>query len=153
MDYFNIQFQIIEMLDDLFVHRLQFLNKYFTPKAIPQSNPTPDFSTPTTKEISSYLSGQLSLFPRDSGFTNLKWNRDKIEFIELFICLHECNAIIGTDNKPITKKDYMSLAMWFLNIRIAHWHGSLSYGKDRKIKRESEFLKELVATYNNMVNK
>ena len=144
---------MIEMLDALFVHRLQFLNKYFTPKVITQPFPTPEVILPTSKEISSYLSGQLSLFPRNSGFTSLKWNRDKIEFIELFVSLHECNAVIGTDNKPVTKKDYMLLAMWFFNIPIAHWQGSLSYGKNRKIKRESEFLKELVITYNNLVNK
>jgi hypothetical protein len=141
------------MLDDLFIHRIHFLNKFFTPKVIPQAFPTADFIPPTTKEISSYLSGQLSLFPRDSGFTNLKWNRDKIEFIELFICVHESNAVVGTDNKPVTKKDYMALLMWFFNIRISHWHGSLSYGKERKIKRESEYLKELVEAYNKLVNK
>jgi len=153
MDFFNIQFQMIEMLDGLFIHRMQFLNKYFIPKAIPQHFPTSDFQVPTKKEISSYLLGQLSLFPRDTGFTNLKWNRDKIEFLELFICLHESNAIIGIDNKPVTKKDYIELLKWVFNIQIAHWHGSLSYGMDRKIKRESTFLKELVSTYDNLLRK
>jgi hypothetical protein len=153
MDFFNIQFQMIEMLDGLFIHRMQFLNKYFIPKAIPQHFPTPDFQVPTKKEISSYRLGQLSLFPRDTGFTNLKWNRDKIEFLELFICLHESNAIIGIDNKPVTKKDYIELLKWVFNIQIAHWHGSLSYGMDRKIKRESTFLKELVSTYDNLLRK
>jgi len=153
MDFFNIQFQMLEMLDGLFIHRMQFLNKYFIPKAIPQHFPTPDFQVPTKKEISSYRLGQLSLFPRDTGFTNLKWNRDKIEFLELFICLHESNAIIGIDNKPVTKKDYIELLKWVFNIQIAHWHGSLSYGMDRKIKRESTFLKELVSTYDNLLRK
>lgn len=144
---------MIEMLDDLFIHRIQFLNKYFTPKENPGSFVNANFSPPTIKEMSTYLSGQLSLFPRDSGFTNLKWNRDKIEFIELFICVHESNAVVGTDNKPVTKKDYMALLMWFFNIQISHWQGSLSYGKDRKVKRESEYLKELVEAYNKLVNK
>jgi hypothetical protein len=142
---------MIEMLDDLFSHRMQFLNKYFTPKAIPTYPQNPYFDTPTTKEISTYLSGQLNLFPRGSGFTNLKWNRDKIEFIELFICVYESNAVVRTDNKSVTKKDYMEFLMWTFNIPISHWHGSLSYGKDRKIKRESEFLKELVEEYNKLV--
>jgi len=103
--------------------------------------------------MSSFLNGQLSLFQPNSGFTNLKWNRDKIEFIELFISVHESKAIVGTDNRPVTKKDYMALLMWFFNIKISHWQGSLSYGKDRKTKRESEYLKELVSTYNQIVNK
>ncbi len=153
MDFFNIQFQMIEMLDGLFIHRMQFLNKYFIPKAIPQHFSLPDFQVPTTKEISSYLLGQLSLFPRDKGFTNLKWNRDKIEFLELFISLHEIKAVIGMDNKPVTKKDYIELLKWVFNIPIAHWQGSLSYGMDRKIKRESTFLKELVSTYDNLLRK
>jgi len=153
MDFFNIQYQLIQMLDDLFSHRLQFLTKYYIPKAIHQNNPTPDFNAPTQKEISSYQLGQLSLFPPDKGHTNLKWNRDKIEFIELFICVHKSNAVVGIDNKPVTKKDYMELLMWFFNIQIAHWHGSLSYGKDRKIKRESEYLKELVVVYDNLIIK
>lgn len=93
------------------------------------------------------------MFPANSGFTNLKWNRDKIEFIELFISVHESKAVVGANDKPVTKKDYMALLMWFFNIHIAHWHGSWSYGKDRKVKRESEYLKELVATYNRIVNK
>lgn len=153
MDFFNIQYQMIEMLDGLFIHRMQFLNKYFIPKAIPPHFPTHDFQVPTTKEMSSFLLGQLSLFPRDKGFTNLKWNRDKIEFLELFICLHESKAVIGIDNKPVTKKDYIALVTWVFNIEIAHWAGSLSYGMDRKIKRESTFLKELVSTYDDLIRK
>lgn len=139
------------MLDQLFLHRIQFIDKYFSLKEVPILNG--QNGMPTEKEMSSFLSGQLSLFPPNSGFTNLKWNRDKIEFIELFISVHESNAIIGTNNKPVTKKDYMALLMWFFNIKIAHWHGSLSYGKDRKNKRESEYLKELVGVYNLMANK
>jgi hypothetical protein len=138
-------------LDHLYSHRMLFIDKYNSIKE-PQVPAFQD-SLPTQKELSSFLNGQLSLFPAHSGFTNLKWNRDKIEFIELFISIHESKAVVGANDKPVTKKDYMALLMWFFNIQIAHWHGSWSYGKDRKVKRESEYLKELVATYNRIVNK
>jgi len=146
-----LQFHFVDLLDQLFLHRIHYIDKYILPK---ESNRFQNQERlPTKQEMSSFLNGQLSLFPPDSGFTNLKWNRDKIEFIELFISVHESNAIIGTNNKPVTKKDYMALLMWFFNIKIAHWPGSLSYGKERKTKRESEYLKELVGVYNLMVSR
>lgn len=140
------------MLDQLYLHRSHHLDKYF-----PKTTSIPDIpielSVPTHKEISSYLAGQLSLFPKDSGFTNLKWIRDKIEFIELFNTIHECKAITDLNGRPVTKKDFMQLVMWFFNLRIGHWQSSLNAGKERKVKKDSPFLNEMVSVYNSLQNK
>ena len=37
--------------------------------------------------MSAYLSGQLSLFPKDSGMTLIQWKREKVDFLELFFSL------------------------------------------------------------------
>lgn len=95
------------MLDQLYLHRIHHLDKYFPSKpVVPVTNLT-DLVIPTSKELSAYHLGQLSLFPKNSGATNLKWNREKIAFVELFVSVHESKAIIGKDGKPVSKKDFM----------------------------------------------
>jgi hypothetical protein len=66
------------------------LNKYAIRQNIAQINQ--DFTIPTKQEISAYMSGQLSLFPKGSGMTLIQWQRDKVAFIELFVSVYESKA-------------------------------------------------------------
>lgn len=142
------------MLDQLFFHRIQHLDKFFTSKSTSQSHPiSVDLSIPSSKELSAYHKGQLSLFPKESGNTFLKWARDKVSFVELFISVHESKAILGKNDQPVSKKDFLELLMWFFNIRISQWPRVLNAAMDRKIKRESEYLAELSRLYREMANK
>jgi RteC protein len=141
------------MLDQLFLHRIQHLDKYFYPQKLVHIPNNVEYSHPTPKELSAYHSGQLSLFPKESGSTNLKWNRDKVAFVELFISVHESKAILGHNNLPVSKKDFLELLMWFFNIRISQWSRLLNSAMERKIKRESEYLLELSKIYNEMASK
>lgn len=103
--------------------------------------------SPSSKELSAYLSGQLSLFPKGSGVTNLQWNRNKVDFIELFVALYESNSIKASDQHKLTKKEFIQVLMWFFNIQVGHWERTLLAAKGRKMDSESPFLKELVATF------
>jgi hypothetical protein len=129
------------MLEQLYFHRMQHVEKFFSAK-----NNSPSFSEitiPSAQELSAYHRGQLSLFPKNSNETHLKWSREKIAFVELFITVHESKAIIGKDDKPVSKKDFMELLMWLFNIRIAQWSRLINSSSDRKIIRESPYLTEL----------
>lgn len=131
------------MLDQLYLHRIHHLDKYFPSKPVVTVTNLTDLVIPTSKELSAYHLGQLSLFPKNSGATNLKWNREKIAFVELFVSVHESKAIIGKDGKPVSKKDFMELLMWFFNVRISQWSRLINSSGDRKIQRESQYLSEL----------
>lgn len=142
------------MPDQLYFHRIQHLDKYFTAKSTGQDPALlGNFSAPTNKELSAYHKGQLSLFPKESGNTFLKWTRDKVAFVELFISVHESKAILGKNDQPVSKKDFLELLMWFFNLRISQWPRVLNAAMDRKIKRESEYLQELNSLYKEMANK
>jgi hypothetical protein len=104
---------------------------------------------PTNKELSAYLAGQLSLFPKDSGHTNIVWCRSKVDFIELFSSVYECQSIKSTNHKKITKKEFIQLLMWFFNLNVGNWETTLSAAKSRKLERESPYLKELLSSFNN----
>jgi hypothetical protein len=114
---------------------------------------TSSFSSfqPTQKELSAYLSGQLSLFPKDSGTTLLQWNRSKVDFIELSIALFESNSLKAKDPVKLTKKELIQILMWFFNVPIARWESSLTAAKNRKIEKESAFIRELAVAFSNYV--
>lgn len=141
------------MLDQLYLHRIQHLDKYFSSKIILPLPNLCDQYIPSSKELSAYHKGQLSLFPKESGSTNLKWARDKVAFVELFVSVHESKAILGKNDLPVSKKDFLELLMWFFNIRISQWSRVLNAAMERKIKRESEYLQELAKIYSEMANK
>lgn len=141
------------MLEQLIVHRVQHLEKFCTSKSVAKLVLSDNLSIPTSKELSAYHKGQLSLFPKESGNTFLKWTRDKIAFVELFISVYESKAILGKNDQPVSKKDFFELLMWFFNVRISQWPRMLNAAMDRKIKRESEYLQELNHLYNEMANR
>jgi|GEM_PF-6497756 len=68
---------MLELLEQLYLHRIAHLNKFAIRQAVTQVNP--DYSIPTKQEISAYMSGQLSLFPKGSGITLIQWQRDKVD--------------------------------------------------------------------------
>ena len=105
---------MLELLEQLYLHRISHLNKFAIRQAVTQVNP--DYSIPTKQEISAYMSGQLSLFPKGSGITLIQWQRDKVAFIELFVSVYESNSVKGIDKPKITKKEFFGLLKLFLKI-------------------------------------
>ncbi|MFN6377624.1 MAG: RteC domain-containing protein [Flavobacteriales bacterium] len=139
------------MLEELFRHRIVHINKF----CISRNTPTihdPDSILPTKQELSAYLSGQLSLFPKGSGSTLIQWKRDKVEFIELFIAVYESNSVISTSKSKLTRKEFFGLLMWFFNIRIGNLDSSLTAAKNRKIENRP-FLKELLDAFESYCNR
>jgi hypothetical protein len=133
-------------LEQLYLHRISHLNKYAIRQNIAQINQ--DFTIPTKQELSAYMSGQLSLFPKGSGMTLIQWQRDKVAFIELFVSVYESNAIRGLDKPKITKKEFFGLLMWFFNIQIGNIDSTLQAAKNRKIEQKP-YLKELMDVFDN----
>jgi hypothetical protein len=133
-------------LEQLYLHRISHLNKYAIRQNIAQINQ--DFTIPTKQEISAYMSGQLSLFPKGSGMTLIQWQRDKVAFIELFVSVYESNSIRGLDKPKITKKEFFGLLMWFFNIQIGNIDSALQAAKNRKIEQKP-YLKELMDVFDN----
>jgi hypothetical protein len=131
------------MLEELFRHRILHINKFCLPKNNPIIH---DPDLPTKQEISAYLAGQLSLFPKGSGLTLIQWKREKVEFIELFIAVYESNSVISTSKSKLTRKEFFGLLMWFFNIQIGNLDSSLTAAKNRKIEN-SPFLKELLVAF------
>ncbi len=134
---------LLELLEQLYRHRIEHLDKYCSP---PKLNTT-DYILPSKKEISAYLSGQLPLFPLNSGTTLLQWNRNKVDFLELFTAIHESKSVKTIDDRKLTKKEFIELVMWFFNIQIKHWEGSLSAAKSRKNDNESPYITELARVF------
>jgi hypothetical protein len=141
---------MLELLEQLYLHRISHLNKYAIRQNIAQINQ--DFTIPTKQEISAYMSGQLSLFPKGSGMTLIQWQRDKVAFIELFVSVYESNSIKGIDKSKITKKEFFGLLMWFFNIQIGNIDSTLQAAKNRKIEQKP-YLKELMDVFDKYCSK
>jgi hypothetical protein len=137
---------MLDLLEQLYLHRIAHLNKY----ALRQSNlhSNQDLSIPTKQEISAYMSGQLSLFPKGSGMTLIQWQRDKVAFIELFVSVYESNSVKAIDRPKITKKEFFGILMWFFNIQIGNIDSTLQAAKNRKIEQKP-YLKELMEVFDN----
>jgi len=135
----------------LFRHRISHLNKFCLSTAS-QIIHDPDAIIPTKKELSAYMSGQLSLFPKGSGTTLIEWKRDKVDFIELFISVYESNAVKHASKSNLTRKEYFGLLMWFFNVQIGNLDSSLTAAKNRKIEHRP-FLKELMDVYESYCDK
>jgi hypothetical protein len=91
--------------------------------------------------------GQLSLFPTGSSNTLLQWQREKVDFVELFVAVFESNSVKAINGQKLSKKDYFLLMMWFFNVEVRHLHGTLNAAKARKIDKGSPYLNELVRTF------
>jgi hypothetical protein len=137
---------MLELLEQLFLHRIAHLNKFALRQVVTQINP--DYTIPTRQEISAYMSGQLPLFPKGSGFTLVQWQRDKVAFVELFVSVYESNSVKGIDKSKITKKEFLGLLMWFFNIQIGNIDSTLQAAKNRKIEQKP-YLKELMEVFDN----
>ncbi len=137
---------MLDLLEQLYLHRIAHLNKYALRQSNIQSNQ--DLSIPTKQEISAYMSGQLSLFPKGSGMTLIQWQRDKVAFIELFVSVYESNSVKAIDRPKITKKEFFGILMWFFNIQIGNIDSTLQAAKNRKIEQKP-YLKELMEVFDN----
>jgi hypothetical protein len=137
---------MLDILEQLYLHRIAHLNKYALRQSNLQSNQ--DLSIPTKQEISAYMSGQLSLFPKGSGMTLIQWQRDKVAFIELFVSVYESNSVKAIDRPKITKKEFFGILMWFFNIQIGNIDSTLQAAKNRKIEQKP-YLKELMEVFDN----
>jgi hypothetical protein len=137
---------MLELLEQLYLHRIAHLNKYALRQSNLQNNQ--DLSIPTKQEISAYMSGQLSLFPKGSGMTLIQWQRDKVAFIELFVSVYESNSVKAIDRPKITKKEFFGILMWFFNIQIGNIDSTLQAAKNRKIEQKP-YLKELMEVFDN----
>lgn len=137
---------MLELLEQLYLHRISHLNKYAIRQNAIQNNQ--DLSIPTKQELSAYMSGQLSLFPKGSGMTLIQWQRDKVAFIELFVSVYESNSVKAIDRPKITKKEFFGILMWFFNIQIGNIDSTLQAAKNRKIEQKP-YLKELMEVFDN----
>jgi hypothetical protein len=137
---------MLDLLEQLYLHRIAHLNKYSLRQSNLQSYQ--DLSIPTKQEISAYMSGQLSLFPKGSGMTLIQWQRDKVAFIELFVSVYESNSVKAIDRPKITKKEFFGILMWFFNIQIGNIDSTLQAAKNRKIEQKP-YLKELMEVFDN----
>lgn len=137
---------MLELLEQLYLHRISHLNKYAVKQIALQNNQ--DLSIPTKQELSAYMSGQLSLFPKGSGMTLIQWQRDKVAFIELFVSVYESNSVKAINRPKITKKEFFGILMWFFNIQIGNIDSTLQAAKNRKIEQKP-YLKELMEVFDN----
>ena len=91
--------------------------------------------------------GQLSLFPSGSPNTLIQWQKEKVDFVELFVAVYESKSVKAINDQKLSKKDFFEILMWFFNIRIGHWHGTLNAAKSRKIEKGSPYLNELIEAF------
>ncbi|MBU6157625.1 MAG: RteC domain-containing protein [Bacteroidetes bacterium] len=110
-------------------------------------------SFPTKQDLKDHINGQLSLFPPGSTNTLLQWQKEKVDFVELFVAIYESNSVKAINEKKLSKKDFFEILMWFFNIRIGHWHGTLNAAKARKIEKGSPYLNELLLTFSDYAAK
>jgi hypothetical protein len=131
------------------LHRISHLERYFS-----TSKPPVSFypQLPTKQELRYYELGQLSLFPTGSPNT-LQWQKDKVDFVELFVAVFESNSVKAINGQKLSKKDYFLLIMWFFNVEVRHLHGTLNAAKARKIDKGSPYLNELVRTFSEYVER
>ena len=143
----QVQHRYLDALEHLFRHRLNHIDKFFTPPhpAAEVGNQDPVLN----KDNLSHAPGQLSLFPGIDQKALFKWHRDKVDFVELFDAVYESDSVKLLDGQKPTKKAFFALLMWFFNIKIGHLAGTRSAAKSRKIEKGSPYLEELARTFAN----
>lgn len=122
------------------------MERFFNSQQEPSNTPN---SIPTRQEIKDHLSGQLSLFPPGSPTTLIQWQKEKVDFVELFVAVYESKSVKLINDQKLSKKDFFEILMWFFNIRIGHWPSTLSAAKGRKIDKGSPYLNELIESFSN----
>lgn len=108
------------------------------------------------KELKNRLMQTYSIvneeIPKPKFETVLKWEKDKVDLIELMAALVESNSI-SKDNVPVSK-EYMAefFSKVFINIDLTNFAKDLSQAKKRKLDK-SPYLKLLVKTFEDFANK
>ena len=94
----------------------------------------------------------IEKIPLSSVKTNLKWNKDKIDLLELMAALVESKSIL-LNGAPITK-EYMTefLSKIFTELDLTNFHKDLSQATRRK-KEKAPYLKSLVKTFEEYARK
>ena len=143
----QVQHRYLDALEHLFRHRLNHIDKFFSPPypVAEVGNQDPVLN----KDNLSHAPGQLSLFPGIDQKALFKWHRDKVDFVELFDAVYESDSVKLLDGQKPTKKAFFALLMWFFNIKVGHLAGTRSAAKSRKIEKGSPYLEELARTFAN----
>jgi hypothetical protein len=147
--FFAMQVQLLQLLEELFTHRINHIERYCNPKQSSFLLPT---SLPTSKELESYAKGQLLLFPTGSPNTGAHWKRSAVDFAEVFSAIYASNAIKAQDGSNLFKKDFFALMMWALNLPIGHIEGTINKGRSRKTDTGSPYLNELATNFKEMIS-
>lgn len=94
----------------------------------------------------------IEKIPLSSVKANLKWNKDKIDLLELMAALVESESVL-INGAPITK-EYMAklLSEVFTDIDLTNFHKDLSQATKRK-KEKAPYLKLLVKTFEEYARK
>ena len=143
----QVQHRYLDALEHLFRHRLNHIDKFFTP---PHPGAEVGKQDPVlNKDNLNHAPGQLSLFPGIDPKALFKWHRDKVDFVELFDAVYESDSVKLLDGQKPTKKAFFALLMWFFNIKVGHLAGTRSAAKSRKIEKGSPYLEELARTFAN----
>ena len=143
----QVQHRYLDALEHLFRHRLNHIDKFFTPTDLGAEVGNQD--PVLNKDNLSHAPGQLSLFPGIDTKALFKWHRDKVDFVELFDAVYESDSVKLLDGQKPTKKAFFALLMWFFNIKVGHLAGTRSAAKSRKIEKGSPYLEELARTFAN----
>ncbi|OYU82587.1 MAG: hypothetical protein CFE24_14695 [Flavobacterium sp. BFFFF2] len=139
--FFGEQSRFLDDLEYYFSHRIKNINKSIKNN----QNSGGIHYLSNSKEIRSQLNGQLKLFPTESAFTLLKWNIEKVHFVELVTALFESGCLIGIDVR-LTKIELFNFLMWAFNVHVADINGTLKAAKNRKTV-EAPFLTRLFNSY------
>jgi len=131
------------LLEQLYQHRINHLERFFSELKPTSASP----NLPSKQELRDHGLGQLSLFPTGSPNTLLIWQKDKVDFVELFVAIYESKSVKSITEQKLSRKDFYEIVSWFFNVRIGHWHGTLNAAKARKIDKGSPYLSELVQTF------
>jgi hypothetical protein len=84
--------------------------------------------------------------------SNLKWNKSKVDLIELMAALVESKSIFK-DNIPVTKEYLVEfLSKMFLETDLTNWEKDLTQAKRRK-REKAPYLKLLVKTFEEFAEK
>jgi hypothetical protein len=115
------------------------------------------------ENLSNYLVGKITMLehlnlktmvidPQNALDTStIKWNKSKIDLIELITALVETKSILK-DNKPITKENLVRLFSESFNIDLSDFEKDLNQAKKRK-KEKAPFLKSLSEEFTNYCSK
>jgi hypothetical protein len=135
LEFLWVQKSFADDLIAYFEYRARFHREIYTYVTDQNGNLSP-------AELNGYRKVKLALFPNcGEQPTMLKWNKDKVAFVEMVISLIVSGSLIGVGCK-LRDKDVFAFMIWMFNIPVADVYGTLKASKLRKTS-DSSFLLEL----------